>query len=104
MMLRRRRRPPVEAAPAAPAAGETGDLQRALRLGWAVAETFGRLRTYQPEFANKRNDPSEMPRFSYSNSDLSSAQQLEVSYRRLTELAAALGLEPPADPDLVALQ
>ena len=104
MMLRRRRRPPVEAAPAAPAAGETGDLQRALRLGWAVAETVGRLRTYQPEFANKRNDPSEMPRFSYSNSDLSSAQQLEVSYRRLTELATALGLEPPADPDLVALQ
>ncbi|MBV9790613.1 MAG: hypothetical protein JOZ51_20640, partial [Chloroflexi bacterium] len=104
-MIRRRRLkrrsapppPPVEPTnPSTPAE----DLQRALRLGWAVAETFGRLRVYQPEFANKRNDPNELPRFSYSNSDLSGSQRLEVSYRQLTELATALRLPQPAIPAL----
>jgi hypothetical protein len=94
--LKRRPAPPPVVEPSNP--GE--DLQRALRLGWAVAETFGRLRVYQPEFANKRNDPHELPRFSYSNSDLSGAQRLEVSYRQLVELATALQLQPP---DLSAL-
>lgn len=98
-----RRRKPVDAPPSPTPLTETTDVQRALRLGWAVAETFGRLRVYQPEFANKRNDPSELPRFSFSNSDLSSAQQLEVSYRRLVELATALQLQPPADPDVTAM-
>ncbi|PLS79864.1 MAG: hypothetical protein CYG59_11115 [Chloroflexi bacterium] len=98
-----RRRKPVEAPPELPTVSEASDVQRALRLGWTVAETFGRLRVYQPEFANKRNDPNELPRFSYSNSDLSSAQQLEVSYRRLVELAAALDVQPPAEPDVAAI-
>lgn len=103
MIVRRRpkRRPPATSSQ--PAAGRNVDIQRALRLGWAIAETFGRLRAYQPEFANKRNDPHEMPRFSYSNSDLSGAQQLEVSYRRLVELAGALGLPSPAIPELAML-
>jgi hypothetical protein len=103
-MIRRRRlkrrsaspQPVEQTNPASP----SEDLQRALRLGWAVAETFGRLRVYQPEFANKRNDPNELPRFSYSNSDLSGAQRLEVSYRQLTELATALRLPPPEIPEL----
>lgn len=99
-MLNRRRAPaPLHESEALPAV----DVQRALRLGWAVAETFGRLRVYQPEFANKRNDPNELPRFSFSNSDLSGAQQLEVSYRRLVELAEALGLDAPAVPELTQL-
>jgi hypothetical protein len=103
MIARRRpkRKPPTRSAQ--PAAGRSVDIQRALRLGWAIAETFGRLRSYQPEFANKRNDPHEMPRFSYSNSDLSGAQQLEVSFRRLVELAGALGLPSPNSPDLAML-
>lgn len=104
-MINRRRRAkrpePVETS--ASPASQNSDTQRALRLGWSIAETFGRLRVYQPEFANKRNDPSEMPRFSYSNSDLSSGQQLEVSYRRLVELADALELQPPDVPDLARL-
>lgn len=97
--LKRRSTPPQpveQANPASPAE----DLQRALRLGWAVAETFGRLRVYQPEFANKRNDPNELPRFSYSNSDLSGSQRLEVSYRQLTELATALRLPQPEIQEL----
>jgi hypothetical protein len=81
----------------------TEDLQRALRLGWAVAETFGRLRVYQPEYAHKRHDPHELPRFSYSNSDLSGAQRLEVSYRQLVELATALHLQRPDLPELADL-
>ena len=98
-----RRRNPTEAPPTPMPVSATNDVQRALRLGWAVAETFGRLRVYQPEFANKRNDPSELPRFSYSNSDLSSAQQLEVSYRRLVELATALQIQPPVEPDVAGI-
>lgn len=101
----RRRRLKRRSAPSQPVeqtnpANPTEDLQRALRLGWAVAETFGRLRVYQPEFANKRNDPNELPRFSYSNSDLSGSQRLEVSYRQLTELATALRLPQPEIPEL----
>jgi hypothetical protein len=102
----RRRRLKRRSAPQTPTVEQTNpanpgeDLQRALRLGWAVAETFGRLRVYQPEFANKRNDPNELPRFSYSNSDLSGSQRLEVSYRQLTELATALRLPPPEIPAL----
>lgn len=96
MQLRPRRvKPDAPAAPAAAPSYAAANAQRALRLGWSLAETFGRLRAYRPEFANKRNDPAEMPRFSFSNTDLSTAQQLEVSYRRLVELSAALGLEPP---------
>jgi hypothetical protein len=100
-MIRRRRiqRRNSVAQPVVPA-NPAEDLQRALRLGWAVAETFGRLRVYQPEHAHKRNDPHELPRFSYSNSDLSGAQRLEVSYRQLVELASALQLQRP---DLSAL-
>jgi len=79
---------------------QSTDLQRALRLGWAIAETFGRLRAYQPDFANKRNDPNQMPRFSYSNSDLSGIQRLEVSCRQLMELASALDVPLPHLPDL----
>ena len=94
--IKRRNRPAQPVAPANP----SEDLQRALRLGWATAETFGRLRVYQPEHAHKRNDPHELPRFSYSNSDLSGAQRLEVSYRQLVELAAALHLQPPELPAL----
>jgi len=82
---------------------QSADVQRALRLGWAVAETFGRVRVYQGEFANKRNDPHAMPRFSYSNTDLSGAQQLEVSFRRLHELARVLHLEPPDVPALAQM-
>jgi hypothetical protein len=103
MINRRRRAKRADQAESDPPASQAPDVQRALRLGWAVAETFGRLRIYQPEFANKRNDPSEMPRFSFSNSDLSGGQQLEVSYRRLVELAGALNLQPPDIPDLARL-
>ena len=104
-MINRRRRPKrSESAETDPVSAQhSRDVQRALRLGWAVAETFGRLRTYQPEFANRRNDPNEMPRFSFSNSDLSSGQQLEVSYRRLVELSRALDLQPPDVPELTRL-
>src|SRR3712207_2580335 len=100
------RRPRVKPEPAeAPAAPTTAGAaaQRALPLGWAVAETFGRLRVYRPEFANLPNDPGEMPRFSYSNSDLSAAQQLDISYRRLAELAVALELAPPDVQQLAQL-
>ncbi len=97
-MITRRRTKGTRQHAAALRPAQSPDVQRALRLGWAVAETFGRLRVYQPEHANKRNDPHELPRFSYSNSDLSGAQQLEVSYRRLLELAAALNLQPPDTP------
>lgn len=100
---RRRARRSEPAETDSPPANQQSDTQRALRLGWSIAETFGRLRVYQPEFANKRNDPSEMPRFSYSNSDLSTGQQLEVSYRRLVELAVALDLQPPDVPELLRL-
>lgn len=104
MQLRRPRvKPEAPATPAETPSHTGANAQRALRLGWAVAETFGRLRVYRPEFANKRNDPGEMPRFSFSNSDLSTAQQLEVSYRRLGELAAALELTPPEVPQLAQL-
>ncbi len=101
MIIRRRKRTTAPESP--PLQDQTVDAQRALRLGWAVAETFGRLRVYQAEHANKRNDPNELPRFSYSNSDLSSAQQLEVSYRRLVELCAALNLQPPDAPEMDAM-
>lgn len=94
-MINRRRLRRAEPPNTQDTSNQAIDVQRALRLGWAVAETFGRLRVYQPEFGNKRNDPSQMPRFSYSNGDLSGAQQLEVSYRRLVELARALALELP---------
>ncbi len=97
-MITRRRTKGTRQHAAALRPAQSPDVQRALRLGWAVAETFGRLRVYQPDHANKRNDPHELPRFSYSNSDLSGAQQLEVSYRRLLELAAALNLQPPDTP------
>ncbi len=100
-MLQRRQRKRTEPERVA-AAPPPIDVQRALRLGWTIAEFFGRLRAYQPEFANRRNDPGEMPRFSYSNSDLSGAQQLEVSYRRMIELAAVLDLELPGVDQLVA--
>lgn len=100
-MFQRRQRKRTESERVA-AAPPPVDVQRALRLGWTIAEFFGRLRAYQPEFANRRSDPGEMPRFSYSNSDLSSAQQLEVSYRRMIELAAALDLASPGVDQLVA--
>ncbi|HEX6289178.1 MAG TPA: hypothetical protein VFZ66_08295 [Herpetosiphonaceae bacterium] len=103
-MIRRRRlkHRSTSAQPVAPVApsNPSEEIQRALRLGWAVAETFGRLRVYQPEYASKRNDPHELPRFSYSNGDLSGAQRLEVSYRQLVELSAALKLQPPEIADL----
>ncbi len=98
-----RRGDPIKAVSESPTQSDSAHVQRALRLGWAVAETFGRLRVYQPEYANKRHDPGELPRFSYSNGDLSGAQQLEVSYRRLVELTSALGLQPPNVPDLASL-
>lgn len=103
MINRRRlkRAAPAEAEPSHD--NQSVDIQHALRLGWSIAETFGRLRVYQPEFANKRNDPNEMPRFSFSNSDLSGGQQLEVSYRRLIELAEALKLQQPDVPELARL-
>lgn len=102
MLIRRRPRPRV-AADDARADQSTADVERALRLGWAVAETFGRLRVYRPAAANKRNDPSEMPRFSFSNGDLSGAQSLEVSCRRMVELAAALDLQAPTLPEVTAI-
>ncbi len=102
MINRRRIKEPRTGSPG-PRATHSADVQRALRLGWTVAETFGRVRVYHPEFANKRNDPHLMPRFSYSNTDLSGAQQLEVSYRRLVELAGVLGLNPPDVPALAPL-
>ena len=102
MINRRRDKEPRTGSPL-PRVGQSADVQRALRLGWAVAETFGRVRVYQPEFANKRNDPHVMPRFSYSNTDLSGAQQLEVSFRRLHELARVLHLDPPAVPALTQM-
>ncbi len=102
MINRRRVKEPRTGSPL-PRVGQSADVQRALRLGWAVAETFGRVRVYQPEFANKRNDPHVMPRFSYSNTDLSGAQQLEVSFRRLHELARVLHLDPPAVPALTQM-
>jgi hypothetical protein len=103
MIRRRRLKPRTAPPPATEPTNPSEDLQRALRLGWAVAETFGRLRVYQPEFANKRNDPHELPRFSYSNSDLSGAQRLEVNYRQLVELAGTLQIEPPDLSVLIAL-
>lgn len=103
MLIRRRRTKLSEPQDKPASPHQTTDVQRALRLGWAIAETFGRLRVFQAEFANRRNDTSEMPRFSFSNSDLSGAQQLEVSYRRLVELAVALGLHAPDVPELAEL-
>ncbi|WP_026370205.1 hypothetical protein [Kallotenue papyrolyticum] len=100
-MRRRLRLRPDPLPPSAADVPAPSEVQRALRLGWSIAETFGRLRVYQPEHATRRNDPGEMPRFSFSNSDLSGAQRLEVSYRRMQELAAALALPPPPVDELI---